>query len=126
MRSFMFVVLMAQLACGEGEQTDTSNQGADTIPEAVDCSVATNWTTVGAPFIYTWCTPCHSPTLESAADRQGAYPHVNFGTYEDVITHSERLEAVIFGATATMPPGGGPSADELTAMDAWIECGLPE
>ena len=122
----MFLVLLTQIACGAEEQASVDTADTGNTPEPVDCSVATNWTTVGAPFVYTWCTPCHSPTLETAEDRQGAYPHVNFGTYEDVIAYADRLEAVIFGATATMPPGGGPSAEELTAMDAWIECGLPE
>ena len=118
MRYLLLVLLMVLTACGEEENGTT-----------VDCSVSTNWTTVGAPFVYTWCTPCHSPSLDTLEDRQGAYPSVNFGTYDDVINHADRIEEVIYrpvGSAGTMPPGGGPSAEELDAVAEWIACGMPE
>ena len=116
MRYVFIALLLALAACGAEEEGT-----------AVDCSVATNWTTVSAPFLYTWCTPCHSPSLETLEDRQGAYQNINFGTYEDVVALSGAIENVIFEDAANpMPPGGGPSAEELDAVAEWIACGMPE
>jgi len=117
MRYVLIALLLALVGCGGDEEEGT----------VVDCSVATNWTTVGAPFVYTWCTPCHSPSLETLEDRQGAYPNINFGTYEDVVALSGAIENVIFEDAANpMPPGGGPSPEELDAVAEWIACGMPE
>ena len=110
------------LACGGGG-TDSAESAAVTSP--VDCATETNWTTVGAPFVYTWCTPCHSPTL-TGADRQGAPEGANFATLADVQGQAAAFEARVFAESGMMPPAGGPSTAELEAVAAWLDCGLPE
>ena len=107
------------LACG-GSGADSA---AETEP--VDCTIATTWTTVGAPFVYTWCTPCHSPVL-TGADRQGAPEGVDFATLADVQGRAASFEARVFAEAGMMPPAGGPSEAELEAVAAWLDCGLPE
>ena len=69
----------------------------------MDCATETNWTTVGAPFVYTWCTPCHSPTL-TGADRQGAPEGVDFATLADVQGQAAAFEARVFAESGMMPP----------------------
>jgi uncharacterized membrane protein len=112
-------VLWFMIACG--------NSSADSAAEAVleDCATATNWTTVGAPFVYTWCTPCHSPGLTDA-DRQEAPEGVDFATLANVQEQADRFEARVFAEVGMMPPAGGPSAAELAAVADWLDCGLPE
>ena len=111
-------MLWMMLACG-GDSADSA------VVEPVDCAEVTTWSTVGAPFIYTWCTPCHSSTI-SGADRQGAPEGVSFGGLEDVQAWADRIEVRVFAESNPMPPAGGLSAEELEAVAAWIECGLPE
>ncbi|MFT5682962.1 MAG: putative membrane protein [Myxococcota bacterium] len=111
-------MLWILLACG-------GDKSADDTAEPVDCAQVTNWNTVGAPFIYTWCTPCHSPTL-SGEDRQGAPEGVDFGEIEDVWDYADRIEARVFAQSSPMPPAGGPTETELAELADWIACGLPE
>ncbi len=111
-------MLLMLLACGK----DGSDSGT---VAAVDCAEVTTWGTVGAPFIYTWCTPCHSPTL-TGDERQGAPEGVDFATYADVVAYADRIEDRVFSDTAPMPPAGGPSPAELEDVAAWLSCGLPE
>ena len=114
-------MLWMLIACGGSSGSDS----AEAADEPLDCTETTSWASVGAPFVYTWCTPCHSPTL-SGDDRQGAPDGVDFGSYEDVLTYADRIEDRIFNEAAPMPPAGGPTEAELAAMATWLECGLPE
>ena len=112
-------MLWILLACG-------GDKGADSaVVEPVDCAEVTNWTTVGAPFIYTWCTPCHSETL-TGADRQGAPEGVDFATLEDAQAYADRIEARVFAESNPMPPAGGVPEEELEAVAEWLDCGMPE
>ena len=112
-------MLWILLACGGDSSSDSAGD------EPVDCAEVTNWTTVGAPFIYTWCTPCHSATLTGDA-RQGAPEGVDFATLEDVQAYADRIEARALSGTPTMPPAGGPTDEDLAAVADWFTCGLPE
>ena len=100
---------------------------ADTAAPAYDpaCEEVYTWTTVGAPFVYTWCTPCHAVGL-AEEDRQGAPLGVDFDTYDDVVQWISRIEdrALSTDPDAWMPPAGGPSEEELAVVAAWIACGV--
>jgi uncharacterized membrane protein len=113
-------MLWLLLACSGSEAEDT----ALPIDEAT-CADVTNWHTVGAPFFYTWCTPCHSATLPEE-DRQGAPQGMSFETVEDVRLYASIIEIEMFAGVPTMPPSGGPSDTELDALADWFDCGLPE
>lgn len=112
----LMVGILLVMGCGE-DPVDTA---------LADCAEDTNWTTVGAPFVYTWCTPCHSPDLKGADARQGATEGVNFASYDDVVSRADRFEIRVFAESGPMPPTGGPSEADLAAVAAWLECGMPE
>ena len=114
----LFALSLLATAC-KGEPADTADTGG------VACDEITTWSTVGAPFIYTWCTPCHSPEL-TGEERQGAPVGVDFASYEDVLAWADRIEVRVFAEEAAMPPAGGPEDDELAAVSDWIGCGWPE
>jgi uncharacterized membrane protein len=87
------------------------------------CSLRT-WDTVGAPFVATWCTPCHSSALP-VAERSGAPSGVDFDTEADVLARLDRFQARALdaaGTPAAMPPSGGPDAALLARVQTWLDC----
>ena len=105
------------LACDGGGTLDPVGHSAvDDGCEGYD------WDTVGAPFLFTWCTTCHSST---AADRHDAPVGVDFDTLADPRAWADRIEALAVDSRA-MPPAGGPRAEDLETFATWLDCGLPE
>lgn len=84
---------------------------------------ALTWTSFGEPFVRSWCTGCHSSAL-GEADRQGAPLGVDLDRLDTVRAYSERI-AVRAVDQRTMPPAGGPSAQDLDRLDEWLACGAP-
>ncbi len=105
------------LACSNTPPVDTV---AGEPP--IDCSTSTTWETSGQPFTLDYCTGCHSSHL-SGEKRRGAPEGIDLDTLEGVRRHAERVSARI--ADGTMPPGGGPGAEEISAMREWVDCGTP-
>ena len=79
--------------------------------------------TFGAPFVLDWCRGCHSAQLHPSM-RQDAPLSVNFDSLVEVRTHAARIRELA-GATAQMPPRGGPSPEERDLLVEWIDCGTP-
>ncbi|TPV97113.1 MAG: hypothetical protein B7733_01210 [Myxococcales bacterium FL481] len=133
--------LVAMLACDRGEperaddsvvvatsSNDAAFQTADTSGHdespSLPADVTLTWENFGDGYVRDWCRGCHSMYLEGAA-RYGAPPGVDFNTHEGV---QERLERVIARATGdqpTMPPAGGPTADERELLLQWLDAGAP-
>ena len=91
-----------------------------------DCSsVPWTYSNVGAPYMMTWCTSCHHIDLQEE-ERAGANLDVNLNSYNDVITHLDRIQARALSEPATMPPAGGPSDIEKQRLREWILCGAPQ
>ncbi len=95
---------------------------------------ALSYRSLGAGFLRTWCTGCHSSTL-AAADRQDAPDDVNFDR-PDLYKLQERLvyeRAVLEGhkfaadpaSASPMPPAGLVPAADLRRLGQWIACGSP-
>ena len=119
MRANLTIVMLSLWACGDRASNEDLG-GAD------PCETTTaTYKTVGAPFLSTWCTPCHHSDLEGD-ERAGATVGVNVESYDLVITHLDRIEARALGAAPTMPPAGGPSPDDLERFAFWLECGAIE
>lgn len=118
--SWMMVVAGALLlgACGE--------KAGDSAVDAADCdrSPPLTWDNYGKGHMDKHCNGCHS-VLIPEAQRQDAPIGVDFNAYVDVIEWRERIRAR--GTTAdqdapTMPPGGGPSEQELAMLLEWLDC----
>ena len=122
-------LLLALVACAPApadapDDTDDTDVGAETDAPAADsadpCALRT-WETVGAPFVTTWCAPCHAPDL-AVAERGGAPPEVDLATEADVVRWLDRVRARATGDAPTMPPAGGPDAETGAAFAAWLTC----
>ena len=113
-------LLLAAAAAGCG---DDAGDGAPPPgdPDACETSYL-DYTTFGEPFLLDWCNGCHSAALP-ANMRQMAPADVNFDTIEGVRQFQARIAARGAGAMPTMPPAGGPSAEERALLAEWIACG---
>lgn len=116
-----YVLLLGLLsACDEEE--------APTPSETDDPCAAYSWDSVGAPFTRMWCTSCHSSELNSTY-RAGAPAGVNFDDYASVAAMLGRFEDRTFQSDPNldpMPPGGGPTEEDLARLQIWLDCGAPE
>jgi uncharacterized membrane protein len=121
MRSWRRLALAALLAAGCGDNTDVGGGGQPIDPDACETSYL-DYTSFGEPFLLDWCNGCHSAGLP-ANMRQMAPAGVNFDSIEGVRQFQDRIAARGAGATPTMPPAGGPSAEERALLAEWIACG---
>lgn len=79
----------------------------------------------GEPFLLSWCTGCHSSSLDED-ERQGAPVGSNFETIAQVRKNAERLWARAGDHNITMPPVGGPEAEERELFGEWLACGAKQ
>ena len=80
----------------------------------------------GKGYVDVHCLGCHSAELPEG-HRVGAPAGVNFNTYDEVMDWAERLEARAtrkFSDDVTMPPGGGPTKEELDMFEEWLYCSV--
>jgi len=110
-------LLSTLLAAGCG-----SDEGSPPIDPAACQTSYLDYSNFGEPFLLDWCSGCHSAALP-ATMRQMAPAGVDFDTLENVRRQKERIAARATGGTPTMPPAGGPSAEEREMLAEWISCG---
>lgn len=81
----------------------------------------------GRGFLDTHCNGCHS-SITAPAQRRGAPPGVDFDTYGGVLQWAERIEDRVLVAPdeerIEMPPGGGPTPEELSMLHEWLQCSV--
>ena len=118
------LLLGAVVACGGDSPEGSTLKPLDT-GYAV-CSDVGSWSTVGAPFVVTWCAPCHSSDLLTEETRGGAPVGVDIQTYADVVRWEASIRAWALTDSPLMPPTGGPSSAERERVEAWMDCGMPE
>ena len=112
------LLLAAPLGCGEPV--------GDTGPGACDRDPPLSWDTYGATYVGRHCNGCHSSLMPESM-RQGAPLGVDFDTYAGVLASADRVAARATGVDPSMPPGGGPSTDEIAMLAEWRTCSvLPE
>lgn len=123
MRSWRSLALVVALAaCGNDVATQVGDdEPPPPDPDACETSFL-DYGNFGAPFVVNWCRGCHSSAVP-AGMRQRAPLDVNFDTEADVRLHAERIRVRSTGATPTMPPAGGPSAEERALLAEWLACG---
>lgn len=112
---------LGALGCG----TDSAPPGEDPPGEDPPIACETSYLTYGnfgEPFILDWCRGCHSSSVP-AGMRQDAPIDVNFDDAGDLAQWSARIAARSTGAAPTMPPAGGPTAEERALLAEWLACG---
>ncbi len=75
----------------------------------------------GKAYLDQYCNGCHSSLLPEG-HRRNAPIGIDFDTYSGVLFWAERIVARATGDAPTMPPGGGPAANEVTVFKEWLEC----
>jgi uncharacterized membrane protein len=131
--------IVGLVACGGGKSAgersgegDTANVNpADTGTLDACATSVVDYENYGQGFMMTWCTPCHNSALEPGGSgendpRSGAPEGVDFNTNEGVQLWRDRIIARATGGGPTMPPGGGPTSEDLALLLEWLECGAPE
>ncbi|NVB77068.1 MAG: hypothetical protein HOV81_01615 [Kofleriaceae bacterium] len=120
MRSLLSLALVLA-ACGTDSVTRDDDDDPIVEPDVCDTSYL-DYDNFGAPFVINWCRGCHSSSVPQAM-RQRAPLGVNFDTADDVRTWGAKIAEKTTGMTPTMPPAGGPSADERALLAEWLTCG---
>ncbi|HCH62581.1 MAG: hypothetical protein CL927_18585 [Deltaproteobacteria bacterium] len=113
------VASAAVAACGGNKADSAAVDG----PECRD-NPPLDWDNFGKGHMDKHCNGCHS-VLIPEYQRQGAPAGVDFNTYGDVLAWRERIVARGTRAVLdepTMPPGGGPSDEELSNVLEWLDC----
>ncbi|MES2644972.1 MAG: hypothetical protein V4850_36130 [Myxococcota bacterium] len=90
----------------------------NTAPEDSGCETAVTWQNFAQGFFVSYCQSCHAAT---AADRHGAPEGIDFATEAEVRAQTDAVRRVVL-TNATMPPGGGMLADDVTLLGEWLEC----
>ncbi len=120
-RSLAVVLAVLATACGNDAAT---SMGDDTGPEPDACETSyLRYDNFGAIFSANWCRGCHSASVP-ADMRQMAPTDVNFDSEADLVEWKARIRVRATGDAPTMPPAGGPSADERALLAEWIDCGM--
>jgi uncharacterized membrane protein len=95
--------------------------GTDTDPACAQSYL--RYDNFGAPFIVNWCRACHSADTPPGM-RQQAPADVNFDNLSEIRHWSLQIR-VTAGQGSSMPPAGGPSAEERRLLVEWLGCGAP-
>jgi uncharacterized membrane protein len=82
-------------------------------------------------FFESYCTRCHSSTLTTTTERNGAPPGANWDDLSSIKTYAEQIDQYAAGGpdgiNRVMPPSDPkPSDDERTMLGEWLACGEPE
>lgn len=127
--SIAALIALAAPACSGGDD-EGGDEGPDEGPWASlaerpcpeDSSLS--YESFGGPFMLNWCNGCHSADLPEGM-RQNAPLGVDFNTLEDIRRQADRIWARSGDQNATMPPVGGPPAEERALLGEWLACGAP-
>ena len=95
--------------------------GSDTAgSEACDREPPLTWENFGEGYLGLHCNGCHSSLLP-AGQRGGAPLGMDFDTWDDVVLHHDRIynRALV---DFDMPPGGGPTDEDLAMFTEWLAC----
>ncbi|MEZ4317712.1 MAG: hypothetical protein R3F61_09410 [Myxococcota bacterium] len=79
------------------------------------------WENYGKGHMDKHCNGCHSSLLVREELRNGAPLGIDFDTWEGNLQWADRIYQR--GAVeVSMPPGGGPSTEELRLLEEWLLC----
>ena len=127
------VAAATMAGCGEADEWDETGEGGapevetefQTLEER-PCPEESYLTfeSFGGPFLISWCGGCHAAGLPEV-ERQGAPLGIDFDDLDLVREHAARIWARSGDHNATMPPVGGPEAEDRAMIGEWLACGAP-
>jgi uncharacterized membrane protein len=117
----LFLSLSCALLVASCGSDEPGGGGPPIDAEACESSYL-DYSNFGEPFLLNWCNGCHSTGLP-ANMRQLAPTGVDFDSHEKAHQFQIRIAARATGASPTMPPAGGPSAEERELLAEWLTCG---
>ena len=111
------IILLSFVACGLNAM--------DTGTVSFDCDRVTplSYENFGKVYLSRHCNGCHSSLLPEKL-RVGAPAGVDFDNISMVKEWADRISARATGTTPTMPPGGGPTPEEVVQFEEWLNCDL--
>lgn len=112
-------VALALVSCAEDQ--------APAVPEDRLCPSESflTYENFGAPFLSEHCTGCHSALVPDDM-RQQAPRGIDFETLAKVRERDGLIFRRAADDNATMPPIGGPGAEERRLLGDWLACGAPD
>ena len=96
-------------------------EGGDDTADPCARRPALSYDNFGRSHMEKHCTGCHSSLLPEGR-RQDAPMGVDLDTWAGVLQWGDRVQARSTGDSPTMPPGGGPGADEVAMLEEWLVC----
>ena len=112
------MLFLLLFACGEKEE--------DTALSLCVHDPPLSYENFGKSYMDMHCTGCHGSELPPG-HRVGAPLSVNLDSYDLVLDWADRIEArstYAFSDTISMPPGGGPTEDEILLLEEWLYCAV--
>lgn len=88
-------------------------------PDPCDTEPALTEAGFGRPFVDRYCTGCHSALLPDGY-RNDAPLGVDLDRHADLAQWADRIAARTLDGS--MPPGGGPTDEELAMLREWLVC----
>jgi hypothetical protein len=81
-------------------------------------------------FFESYCTRCHSSTLVTNSERNGATPHANWDDLGTIRAYADEIDSYAAGGpngiNRIMPPSEPtPTDEERTMLGEWLACGAP-
>jgi hypothetical protein len=148
LRSLRPLAVLLAAACS-GSDKDTA------APETPPCTTNLTWDNFGKGFVETWCSACHSQSVQGdwrqcSPGWDGA-PPLNFDTLEEVRAWASVMDDKVSGRVAgpppvdgecngvptapactcvdqsdmQMPPAGGLTQEDRDLFHEWASCGAP-
>ncbi len=102
--------ILAWIACGMPQSSTSGGSGppVPTCPAPTSSCTSATWCNFAQSFFQASCQQCHS----------------TFGSYSGVQAKAGDIQEVL--ASGEMPPSGGLGAQDLTTIQDWLSCGLPQ
>lgn len=97
---------------------------AEPVDDPCSSEPALTWENFGKGHLDKHCNGCHSSQIRPE-QRNNAPVGVDFDTWDKTVQFGERIW-IRGGETLDMPPGGGPSEDELRLFEEWMHCEVLE
>lgn len=123
-------LLVALAACGtqfappDVPGDDEPGSDAGVTPKECETSYL-DYGNFAAAFTADWCRGCHGAAVPEGM-RQAAPIGVDFDDLAALRHWRERIQIRATGSAPTMPPVGGPSAEERALLAEWLACGARE